>query len=591
MPTYVTHVATVADTRQLEADAVAGGVSWAELMERAGRGVADEIIRRWGLAADPDDQAGRRPRETRVLVLVGPGNNGGDGLVVARHLHDAGAKVALYIWKRVERADDQPWRECRARGIPEIRAEQDAAQQSLGQTTRRADLVIDALLGIGVDRPLDGALAAIVAAVNAARDQRGTQQRDTPQVVAIDVPTGINADTGAVLGDAIAADLTVATGVLKPGHLREPGRSSAGEIVCVPIGLSFTYEETAMAESLNAQALRALLPDRPADSHKGTFGKVMIIAGAGRYPGAAFLTTSGALRSGVGLATLACGRSIFGALAAALHETTFLPLPEADWGVLGVDAAKEVLSNLSGYKALVIGPGLGREDDTKKFLERLLKIETPATASSVGFLRNTAAGGESSQKHASGVGFLRNTAAKPVEAKPEPQSDEGGEALPPIVIDADGLNLLTEIDEWWTKVPAERLVLTPHPGEMARLLKLNDASEVNNDRVGAARRAAQEWKQIVVLKGAETVIAAPDGKSSIGPAGNPALATAGTGDVLAGIIGGLIAQGVEPFDAARLGVFLHAQAGQIVRREVGEAGALAGDLLLRLPRAISELRG
>lgn len=591
MPTYLTHVATVAQTRQLEADAVAGGVSWAELMERAGRGVADEIIRRSGLTS-PSSASGP-VRETRVLVLVGPGNNGGDGLVVARHLHDVGVRVALYIWKRAARADDLPWRACRTRGIPEMQAHQDATQQSLRQAAQRADLIVDALLGIGVDRALEPPLSAIVGTINTVRAERIAQARPTPEVIAIDVPTGINADTGAVLGDALAADLTVATGVLKPGHLREPGRQIAGEIVCVPIGLSFTHEETAMAESLNAQALRALLPDRPADSHKGSYGKVMIIAGSGRYPGAAFLSTSGALRSGVGLATLACGRSIFGALAASLHETTFLPLPEADWGVLGVDAAKEVLSNLADYQALVIGPGLGQEDDTKKFLERLIKIETAATASGVGFLRNaTAPAGDGHKSSGTGMGFMRNTAAKPAETKPETKSEESSDGpLPLAVIDADGLNLLAQIDEWWSKVPAERLVLTPHPGEMARLLKLSDAAEVNSDRLGAALRAAQEWQQIVVLKGAETVIAAPDGKASIGPAGNPALATAGTGDVLAGVIGGLLAQGLNPFDAARLGVYLHAQAGQRVRREIGEAGALAGDLLVRLPQALSELKG
>lgn len=346
-----------------------------------------------------------------------------------------------------------------------------------------------------------------------------------------------------------------------------------------------------MAESLQPQTLRALLPARPADSHKGTFGKVLIVAGAGRYPGAAFLTTSGALRVGVGLATLACGRSIFGALAASLHEATFLPLPEEDWGVLGAGAAQEVLTNLEGYQALVVGPGLGQEDETKKFLERLLKIETSKAGSNVGFLKAAAAPASERQRRPTGsVGFRRSEPVAAAEAETE-EKKPGEVELPPLVVDADGLNLLAQIDEWWTKVPANRLVLTPHPGEMARLLKLEHADEINADRLGAAQRAAQEWNQIVVLKGAETVIAAPDGKASIGPAGNPALATAGTGDVLAGVIGGLIAQGVESFDAARLGVFLHAQAGQLARQEIGEAGALAGDLLPRLPRALTELRG
>jgi NAD(P)H-hydrate epimerase len=569
-------VASVEETRRLEAAAVAGGISWAELMERAGRGVAEEVMRRLD-----------KVRDARIFVLVGPGNNGGDGLVVARHLHDAGAKVALYIWKRNERADDQPWRACRERGIPELQAQADSTQHSLRQAALRASVVVDALLGIGVDRPLEPLLAQIIETINSVRAARtGT----APLVVAIDVPTGINADSGAVMGHALWADVTVATGIRKHGHMRQPASRYCGDLVCVPIGLPDIHEETIMAESLNAETVRALLPARPADSHKGTFGKVMVVAGAGRYPGAAFLTTSGALRSGVGLATLACGRSLFGALAASLHESTFLPLPEEDWGVLGASAAQEVLQNLEDYQALVIGPGLGREDETKKFLERLLKLESSKAASSVGFLKAAApAAGDRARKPSGTVGFRRP--APPTDAQAESDEKKPGEAeLPLTVLDADGLNLLAEIDEWWTKLPANRFVLTPHPGEMARLLKLENPGEVNADRLGAAQRAAQEWQQIIVLKGAETVIAAPDGKASIGPAGNPALATAGTGDVLAGVIGGLIAQGVEPFDAARLGVFLHAQAGHLVRQEIGDTGALAGDLLLRLPRAIRELR-
>jgi ADP-dependent NAD(P)H-hydrate dehydratase / NAD(P)H-hydrate epimerase len=578
MPHSSPFVATADQTRTLETEAVDRGVSWAELMERAGRGIADQIVDRYGPL-----------RDKRVLVLVGPGNNGGDGLVVARHLHDAGAKLALYIWKRAARPDDQPWRECRNRNIPELAAQNDDDQARLQQIAARADLVIDALLGIGVTRALDGTVAAIVRTINAVkRDRTGS----SPQIVSVDVPSGINADTGAIMGNAIEADWTIATGIIKRGHVLSPGISYTGALTCVPIGLDLD-KETAMAESLSAGTLRPLLPARPADSHKGTFGKVMVVAGAGRYPGAAYLAASGALRSGAGLVNLGCGRSIFGALASALHEVTFLPLPEEDWGVLGADAAKEIHENLEGFGALVLGPGLGREDATKTFLERVLKLDTPKSLSGVGFL-HVPAPAERPRKSATGggVGFRRGGVAEaPADAPAEAATEPTETALPPLVIDADGLYLLAQIEEWWTKLPANSMILTPHPGEMARLLKLNDAAEVNADRVGAAQRAAQEWSQIVVLKGAETVIAAPDGKASIGPSGNPALATAGTGDVLAGIIGGLIAQGVDQFDAARLGVWLHAQAGAIVRREVGEAGAIAGDLLARLPQAITELRG
>lgn len=344
-----------------------------------------------------------------------------------------------------------------------------------------------------------------------------------------------------------------------------------------------------MTDRLSVETMRDLLPARPADSHKGTFGKAMVVAGAGRYPGAAFLSASGALRSGTGLVTLACGRSIFSSLAAALHETTFLPLPEEDWGVLGSDAVRELQEHLSGYDALVVGPGLGREDATKTFLSQLLKIETPQSTGLVGFIKQqTPAAHSDRSRKAAGFGFRR--AESPAAEEQKANDEEASDQLPPTVLDADGLFLLSEIDNWWQQIPARQLILTPHPGEMAHLLKLDGPSQVNEDRVGVAQRAAQQWQQIVVLKGAHTIIAAPDGTTRIGPEGNPALATAGTGDVLAGLIGGLLAQGIKPFDAACLGVWLHAAAGQLVQREVGEAGAVAGDLLPRLPRAITQLR-
>ena len=571
-------VATAAETRRLEELAVATGASWPELMERAGTGVADVV----------SDRLQQRGGTAVVLVLVGPGNNGGDGLVAARLLHDRGAGVTLYVWKRRQNGDPN-WLACRERGIAELRAEDDEAQHELYAAAQDAGVVIDALLGTGVSRPLEPLVARIVETIN---DVRAARRGATPLVVAVDVPTGINADSGALMGSAIEADLTVATGIRKRGHVLSPGRQYAGTIAVASIGLDLETEEFNMPESLSGQAMRRLLPARPADLNKGTFGKVLVIAGAGRYPGAAFLSASGAMRAGAGLTTLACGRSIFGALAASLHEATFLPLPEADWGVLGLDAAREIAENTTGYHAWIVGPGLGREDETLKFLQRLLRMETPEEGSGIGFFRS-AASAQHVDRKAGGrpVGFGRVTepAAEAKDTTSEP--DDPDEALPPVVLDADALFLLSQVDDWWTRVPESQLILTPHPGEMARLLKLDDAKEVNGDRIGAALRAAEEWKQYVVLKGAETIIAAPDGKASIGPAGNPALATAGTGDVLAGVIGGLLAQGLEPFDAARLGVWLHAAAGLLVRDEVGEAGAVAGDLLPRLPRAIAELRG
>ncbi|MDQ5853118.1 MAG: NAD(P)H-hydrate dehydratase [Chloroflexota bacterium] len=559
-------VATAAQMRRLEELAVDRGANWAGLMANAGHGMAQIAM-----------EMLHDVRRGRVLVLVGPGNNGGDGLVIARHLHDAGAHVAIYIWKRRAAQDDWPRNDTRARGIREVDAGEDTERVELAKLLEETALVVDALLGTGLTRPVEEELCSIIDAVN----------RANRPVLAADIPTGVQSDTGAILGCAIRATATAAAGVLKPGLLFMPGAEYAGATRVVAIGLPETLENEKMAETMTGAELRALLPARPADAHKGTFGKVLVIAGSGRYPGAAYLSARGALRSGAGLVTLATARSVYGPLVAASHETTFLPLPEEDWGVLGSDAAAELLGELGNYNAIVLGPGLGREDATKTFLQRLLKLEPAKAASGVGFVR-AAPHADRERKPAGSVGFLRAASAKETARA----SDEQAPAteLPTLVLDADALNLLAQIDGWNERLAPGKAILTPHPAEMARLLGLDGPAEVNADRLETTRRAAGRWQQIVVLKGASTVVADPDGRAAIGPGGNPALATAGTGDVLAGLIGGFIAQGVELFDAARLGVYLHAAAGRLVREEVGEAGAVAGDLLDRIPRAITALR-
>lgn len=314
-----------------------------------------------------------------------------------------------------------------------------------------------------------------------------------------------------------------------------------------------------MSELIDAGRARSLLPARPADSYKGTFGKVLVIAGSAQYPGAASLACAAAARVGAGLVTLANGRS---ALAAPGRppEVTLQPLPESGWGELAEDAADEALKHLAGYQSLVLGPGLGREQRTRLFLSRLLGLDAPRQRGQIGFRLGAA----SEQAHE--------------RERPE---------LPPTVIDADGLTMLSQIEQWAAHLPQGRCVLTPHPGEMRRLLA---SDTLDDDRVGVAERAARDWGQVVVLKGATTVVAEPGGRSAVHNGGNPALATAGTGDVLAGAIGGLLAQGLALFDAAVLGVFLHAAAGALVRDDLGDMGALASDLLPRLPIAIKNLK-
>ena len=534
-------IVTVAQMRALEHAAVDAGATWAGLMEQAGWGVAQVALR---LLGDPRGRA--------VLMLIGSGNNGGDGLVIARHLHDAGARVVLFIWQRRDPQADANWLRCREREISEFDAAQDAGQDELRRLLATTELFIDALLGSGMNRPVRGDLAALIHTVNAER------MRCQFTVLAVDVPTGLDADTGAIQGAALRADHTVATGALKRGMLLLPGCDLVGSLHVADIGLSSHQLEACMSEQITADVARQLLPARPNDSHKGTYGKLMVVAGSLHYPGAATLATAAGLRVGAGLVTLATSRSVVGA-PGRLPEVTLRPLPEEGWGVLGEEAASELLKHIEGYTALIVGPGLGHEEPTKLFLTRLFDLHE--------------------QKQRGRIGFQIGAAPeKPAAQRP---------ALPSAVIDADGLNLLAEVESWWEHVQPLTLVLTPHPGEMKRLLK---ADELPGDPIAAAEAAAKQWKQIVVLKGATTVVAHPEGRAAVYSGGNPALATAGTGDVLAGTIGGLLAQGLTPYDAAVCGVYLHAKAGQIVRDELGDAGTIASDLLARLPLAIKSLR-
>ena len=277
--------------------------------------------------------------------------------------------------------------------------------------------------------------------------------------------------------------------------------------------------------------MRSLLPARPRSAHKGTFGKVLIVSGSTLYTGAPVLAAEAAYRAGAGLVTLATPQAIHVIMASKINEVTFLPLPDQD-GVISEAAAPIILSKIADYTVTLIGPGLTTE--AHGFIEQLLD-------------------------RVSG----------------------------PLVLDADALNILAQIDHWWTRVPATA-ILTPHPGEMARLTKLS-MKEIEVDRERVAIGYAQQWGHVVVLKGAFTIIAAPDGRSILLPFANPALATAGSGDVLAGTITALRAQGLAAYEAALCGAYLHGAAGEMARRDIGVAGVLAGDLLSRLPRALASL--
>lgn len=532
---------TVAEMRAIEALAEAHGTPLDTLMDRAGAALAEAIL------ADYGDRPGG------VLVLVGPGKNGGDGLVAARYLVEGGVSVTAYAWRHA--ADDPVYIAAHKAGVPMLGAEDDLDGQALVDALGETDILVDALLGIGVTRPLEGDLARLMTRVREAK-------RPDTVTVAVDLPSGVNADTGAADPLTLPADTTVTFGLPKRGLFLFPAAGLVGDVIVADIGLDPAWADAVRVELIDDQWTATHLPARPPNAHKGTFGKAMIIAGSANYTGAAYLAGAAATRVGAGLVTLAVAGMLYPILAARLAETTWLLLPH-DMGALIEDAVKVVREKVDDYTALLLGPGLGQEEVTVNFVRRLLTGQSAST----NLTRR--------------VGFH-------VTPDDEGRGDVGGR-LPLVVIDADGLNALAATENWSQALNAASAILTPHPGEMGRLLGLSTA-EVEADRLATARRAAEQFGQVVVLKGAHTVIAAPDGRVRVSPFANPALASAGTGDVLAGSIVGFLAQGLAPFDAAAVGVFIHALAGERARDEMGDAGVVASDLLPRLPLAIRSIR-
>ena len=554
-------VVTTDEMRCIEKAADAGGLSFATMMENAGRAIAE--------ACQRDQRMGAR--DGRILVLVGPGKNGGDGLVAARHLHDAGAQVQLYIGKRQLEGDDH-YALTQERSIATTRAKDDPNLESLRRLLREADVIVDALLGTGVSRPVKGPLKDVLETAKEEIEKRRKEEKgkeplvspsspsspalpSSPLVVAVDVPSGLNCDNGAVDPVTIPADLTVTFGFPKVGQFLFPGAEYLGELFVADIEIPPSLADDVSIESASPRMVSELLPKRPLGAHKGTFGKALLVAGSVNYTGAAYLASAAATRVGAGLVTLALAENLHPILASKLSEVTFLLLPH-DTGALVPGAMKILSERVPDYDALLLGPGLGRDDKTVEFVQRFLSGQWRSRSSRVGFL---VAG--------------------------EEEAEGGREVLPLSVIDADGLNALADRPNWWKYLGGPN-VLTPHPGEMARLVGCG-VDEVEADRIGAAREMAERWKQVVTLKGAHTIVAAPDGQTVIIPFANPGLATAGSGDVLAGAIVGFLAQGLSPFAAAVAGAYLHGLAGDLVRKEMGAAGMVAGDLLPMLPQAIA----
>ncbi len=540
-------VFTVAEMVAAERAADAAGVSYAEMMETAGRRVAEAISARM-----PVD-------ERRILILVGPGNNGGDGLVAGRYLAKAGADVAFYLYKSRDAGQDANYALVQQMGLFVAEAGLDQRYRVLRTRLQSTDIMLDALLGTGVTRPIGGNLASLFkeiksflsagraetngALTSIAHLNQQTDRPKRPMIVAVDCPSGLNCDSGALDPLAIESDLTVTFAGPKQGHFYFPGAAACGELVVADINIAADLPEVknVRTELATARMARSLLPDRSSSGHKGTFGTALIAAGSEHYWGAPLLAAQGAYRVGAGLVALVVPEAIRSTVAGQMPAATYPPIKERK--IFNADSARFLFEQSDPAKGMLIGPGIGPAAD---FIAALLDL-----------------------------------AASEQE---EPQK------LPPLVIDADGLNMLAKLPNWWQRLPSGS-ILTPHPGEMARLVDVPLAELKKADRVELAREWALRWGHVVLLKGAYTVVADPGGICAILPFANPLLAVGGSGDVLSGVIVGLLAQGLIPYDAALLGGYIHGAAAELAVETFGDAGMLASELAEWIPQVRRQLLG
>ena len=525
-------IVTAAQMAAIEQAAARAGVSTDTLMENAGLAVAREVRQAMGGAAG-----------VRVLALIGPGNNGSDGLVAAWRLRRWGAEVTAYVVAGRPEAD--PKMDAAVRyGVNVVRAAEDPTLQRFDRLLSGSRLVLDAVLGTGRFRPLSGTVKDVLLRLNQTRSKVGR-----PPVFALDLPTGLNADTGEVDPACPAADVTLALGYPKAGQLRLPGTERVGELRVLDIGIprglppGLPEDEAIDLELLTSGWVASRLPARPANAHKGAFGHALVVAGSRHYVGASYLASQAAVRTGAGLTSLASPRCVYPIAAAKSAEVIHLPLAEDAEGRISPEAVEDIGASRRRFSALAVGCGLGWSAGTTEFIQRLLCGDDAAGAAS---------------------------------------------RFGPTLVDADGLNNLSQVRDWPSRVSSP-LILTPHPGEMATLTGLT-VDRLQADRVATAREWAARWQCCVVLKGANTIIADADGMVWVSPFVNPALASGGTGDVLSGIIVGLLAQGLTPADAASCGVYLHGLAAKAVAERTGDAGLAASDLLDAIPPAMHRLR-
>jgi len=496
------------------------GIPGRVLMENAGRGAVDFFM----------EQCSPSPK-TRVAVVAGRGNNGGDGWVMARYLMEKQIPVTIFLLSDPDRVTGDAkanmdlvekllphYPDCAVTAVP------DAATFAREKARLvHHDLFVDALFGTGLNADVRGFFREVIQCIN----------QTAKPVFAVDIPSGLNADTGTVCGVCITACATATFAFAKTGHVLYPGSQYTGTLRVVDIGIPefAAQKQDIRFQVLEKQTIAPLFPPRPFNSHKGTFGHLLILAGSAGKTGAAALCANAAKRIGTGLVTLGVPESIHAVVEPMVVEPMTVPLPETAAGTLSAAGLDRILAMADERQALALGPGLGTDPDTREMVHTLVETCTL-----------------------------------------------------PLIMDADAINCLDGDPAVlsFRKTPA---VLTPHPGEMARLAGIS-TGEVQADRPGAAKKFAQTHNAILVLKGAQTLIALPSGRVFLCPAGNPGMATGGMGDVLTGMIAGLAAQGFSLENAAIAGVFIHGLCGDILADTVGGFGFLATDMIKAIPGAI-----
>lgn len=494
------------------------GIPGIVLMENAGFAMLHEIVKDF-------------PPTSRIVIICGNGNNGGDGFVLARHLHQRGYPVQIFHVGYPEHLigdSEINYTILSKLRIPMTQIHREKDLPELFVELSRCNLVVDSLIGTGMHAAAGGLEATIIDAVNDA----------TCKVYSVDIPSGVGGNDGRIMTTAIRADKTVAFSLPKVGNLLFPGADYNGELVIRDIGIPReVIEEVPMDyEVITREMVVSMIPKRDRNSHKGYYGKARIIAGSMSMAGAAILTTKAALRSGLGMARLYVPDSINHIMKTAVPELITIPFQELRKGVIGINHIDTILKDAPDSDVFMIGPGCGISFELEEIVKNVIE-KVPS----------------------------------------------------PIILDADALNVLAK-DISVLELKQSPIIITPHMGEMSRLTG-KPLEEIIENPVFTARDFAVQWQIYVVLKSARTVVATPEGKVYININGNSGMSTAGTGDVLTGIITGMVGQGLSALEAAIVGVFIHGMTGDSVAQRLGEHGLLAGDLVESLPYTLKELLG